>query len=173
MKRTIDERSGGATAWIRPVGACQDLLRYAASLLRSAFWAPLVFAFKAFDRPAAYSPRPVRTTFADAAADRVGMRAFAVRAIEERAFQDGGPRHRTLADPATAPRPDPRKHGRTADGGAASKPQIERERERGMDRYGRWSRDGTWPPYSGLRSRPPAADRIPDRFVSQTAALAR
>ncbi|WP_157481161.1 MULTISPECIES: hypothetical protein [unclassified Lysobacter] len=168
MKRTIDERSGGATAWIRPVGACQDLLRYAASLLRSAFWTPLVFAFKALDRPAAYSPRPVRATFADAAADRVGMRS-----IEERAFQDGGPRHRTLADPATASRPDARKRGRTTDGGAASKPQIERERERGMDRYGRWSRDGTWPPYSGVRSRPPAADRRPDRFASQTAALAR
>jgi hypothetical protein len=172
MKRTIDERSGGATAWIRPVGACQDLLRYAASLLRSAFWTPLVFAFRAFDRPAAYSPRPVRTIFDDTAAGRLGMRAFAVRAIEERAFQECGPSHRTLADPATASRLDARKHGRTEHGGAASKPRIEREGVCGMDSYGRWSQDGTWPRCSGVRPRPPATDHGPDRLDPQTAALA-
>lgn len=179
MKRTIDERSGGATAWIRPVDACQDLLRYAALLLRSVFWTPLALARTAFDRAAAHSSRLVRTTFADAAADHIGLpaflrrRTFAVCLATPADAACTGPATVHSVDTAAASHPDGRKRGRTADGGGASKPQIERERGCGMDSYGRWGEGGTRPRCSGMRSRPPATDHGPDRFVSQTAALAR
>ena len=178
MKRTIDERSGGATAWIRPVDACQDLLRYAALLLRSVFWTPLAFARTAFDSAAAHSSRPVRTTSADAAADPVGLpacqrhRTFAVGPATAADAACADPAAVHPVDTAAASHPDGRRRERTA-GGGASKPQIERERDCGMDRSRRWSEDGTWPRRSGVRSRPPATDHGPDRFVSQTAALAR
>lgn len=179
MKRTIDERSGGATAWSRSVDACQDLLRYAALLLRSVFWTPLAFARTTFDRAAARSSRPVRTTSADAAADHIGPRAsqrhraFAVGPATAADVACVGPATVHSVDTAVASHPDGRKRGRTAHGGDASKPQIERERVCSMDSYGRWSEGGTRPRCSGMRSRPPATDHGPDRFVSQTAALAR
>ena len=189
MKRTIDKRSGVATAWIRRVDACRGLLPYAASLLLSVLWTPLAFARTAFDRIAVHSSGPVCTTFSDAAADHVGLRAF-----QSHRILAAGPStaaDATCVDPATvhpakpvtASRPDGRKRRRTVDGGAASELKIERESECGMDRY-RWSQDGDrpwsaprpgwcWPRNSGMRPRPPVTDHEPDRPALQTAALAR
>lgn len=140
MKRRFDERSGGATAWIRSVDTCQGLPPRTA-VLPAVFCTPQASARTAPDTPAAYSAQPARTVH---------------------------PLHTSAAS-----RSDGCRRRWTVDDGAASEPKTEPERAFGMNGYGRWSRDGTRPRCSRMRSRPPATDHGTDRPDPQTAALAR
>lgn len=161
MKRTIDGRSGGATAGIEPV-AGQGPCGYAA-LLPSMLRALRTFVRMVIATSVAYPSRPVCAS--TAAADIAGLRA-------DRNLSPNAGGAAAGADPADVHRARACGRRRTAAQGAAPEPKIKRERESGMDRYGQWSDDGSRPRRSSLRSRPPATDHGPDRLDPLTAALA-